>query len=208
MKWYQIYDYLQAGGNVRRTIWGEEEWVRLDDDSSLDNPIYLLDQDDKPYELWEDDFRATDWEYYDDEEEIQESELPYDKLLIRVKIKSVSLIQHFSRQIQLLMRDYAESHDCVATWGDDSSLKYYIAYSYVSNKYHIEQTWSIYNPTLVYFTKKEVAKEFINEYLHALEDIKAIEGIRGILFNSQNLTRENILEFNITIDMLSKKNYF
>lgn len=208
MKWMGIYDYLQAGGCIRRGVWGENEWVRLDDESSLDNPIYLLDQNDKPYELWEDDFRADDWEHYDDEEEIQESELPFEKLLVRVKIKSISTIQNFARQTQLLMRDYAETHNCVPEWGENGCLKYYVAYSYVSNKYHVEQTWSIYNPTLVYFSNKEVACKFIEEYKYMLEDIKAIEGIRGILFNSQNLTKENVLELSKTIESLSKKNYF
>lgn len=208
MKWIGVFDYLQAGGCIRRQSWNEDEWVRLDDDSSLDNPIYLLDQNDESYELCECDFRATDWEYHDNEIETPYSELDDWKLLVRAKIKSIAQITFFSRMTQLLMNDYAESHDCVARWGDDSGLKYYVAYSYTSKQYYVEQTWNIYNPTLVYFTKKEVAQKFIKEYEYMLEDIKTIEGVRGVLFNSQNLTRENVLELIATIDVLSKRRYF
>lgn len=207
MKWMNVFEHLQCGGAIRRKSWNEGEWIALNSEVSATNPIYLINQDNEPYELCEYEFRADDWMFYDVEREIADEELSEWKLLIRVRNKSLSLIHHYARTTHLTMSLFAESYDSIASWGENSKLKYYIAYSYIFKKFYVETTWNTLNPTLVYFTNKNVATNFIEQFKDMLEDVLEAERIRGLLFNNQEITKEEVLKISKDIDKLSKKTY-
>ena len=189
MKWNRILPYLSQGGAIRRESWEEERWVELGEEALYSFPIFLLDQNGEEVELLDEDLKAS------------------ERLLNRAKTKSLTKIAFFGRTLQLLMNDYAEKHDCVATW-NDTSAKYYIECIPLSNDFYVEETKIMQGLTTVYFTKKEVAEQFIKEYRHLIEDVLTVVGIRGILFNSQNLTKDDVLELMETMDGLGNKRYW
>ena len=207
MKWNRILPYLSQGGAIRRESWEEERWVELGEEALYSFPIFLLDQNGEEVELLDEDLKASDWEYCEDEVESPYLELSYERLLNRAKTKSLTKIAFFGRTLQLLMNDYAEQHNCVATW-NDTSTKYYIECIPLSNDFYVEETKIMQGLTTVYFTKKEVAEQFIKEYRHLIEDVLTVVGIRGILFNSQNLTKDDVLELMETMDGLGNKRYW
>ncbi len=207
MKWNGILPYLSQGGAIRRGSWEEERWVELGEEALYSFPIFLLDQNGEEVELLDEDLKASDWEYCEDEVESPYLELSYERLLNRAKTKSFTKLTFFERMLQLLMNDYAEQHNCVVTW-NDTSTKYYIECIPLSNDFYVEETKIMQGLTTVYFTKKEVAEQFIKEYSHLIEDVLTIVGIRGILFNSQNLTKDDVLELMETMDELGNKRYW
>lgn len=207
MKWIDVFDYLQAGGRIRRKCWQENGWIEIDETVKHHSP-YLVDQDGEEYELDENEFRANDWEYFEDEPEIVFTDLSDEKMLFRLKLKTLSAVVHYARMSQLLMNDYAEQHNSVVQWGDNTRLKYHIAYSYITKQYYVEHTWNICYPTMVYFYHQEVAQNFIKDYQHMLDGVQLIEKIRGALFNRNDLTREELIQYNDTIERLSTRRYY
>lgn len=208
MKWMNVFEHLQCGGAIRRKSWNEGEWIALNSEVSATNPIYLINQDNEPYELCEYEFRADDWMFYDVEREATDEELDEWKLLIRVKNKSLSLIHYYARTTHLIMSMFAESYDSVANWSESGKLKYYISYSPTFREYHVETTRNTFNPTLVYFSNKNVAKSFIEKYKDMLDDVLEVEHIRGVLFNKHGITKEEVLKISKDIDKLAKKTYY
>ena len=208
MKWMNVFEHLQCGGAIRRKSWNEGEWIALNNEVGATNPIYLINQDNEPYELCEYEFRADDWMFYDVEREVTDEELDEWKLLIRVKNKSLSLTHHYARTTHLTMSMFAENYGNVVNWGESGGLKYYISYSSMFKQYYVEVTKNTFNPMLVYFKSKNVAKSFIEKYKDLLEDVLEAERIRGVLFNKQGITKEEVLKFSKDIDRLAKKTYY
>ena len=194
MYWYEVYELLQCNGAIRRSCWEEGKWIELKGKE-------LVDQDGEFYDICDFELRAMDWE------EVVPArinvELLSDKqFLSYVKTKSLSIIQHKAKTLNLKLRSFAEKQGAIPMWGNDTGKKYYIAHSHIGNKYIVESSWNQYHLGLTYFSNKEVAQKCITIYKSLMDELRHLEGVRGILFNSQDLTREEVAKYNSLLDSL------
>lgn len=200
MKWNNILSQLIQGMPIRRKSWDKDIWVELGEEPLFSYPIILLDQEENEVELLDEDLRANDWEiYYGDELDYREMSL--ERYLQYLKCKSSTVNYHIDRLLQLSMRDYAEKHNSVACL-DEGSRLYYIVYSNMFCDFWVEETYSIMNPTTVYFNDKQVAMNYIREHKTMLDDIMGVHDIRSILFNSRNLWKEDLIQLENELDRL------
>lgn len=194
MDWSGAKDRLSWGGFVRQVDWDVSKYIRVRED--IEN--ILVDENGLNYFPDEDDYEAR-WESYEDDKPFEEETLDRQQYLLRLKIKSLS--RYFNKQLNVILLEYADSNNSIPEWTHKSGLKYYISYSMTADKYIVEGTWRMYNPTMIYFSSEEIAKKCIEKYRWQLNTVKDVSCLMGYIMNC-SLSSEEMIELNYKIDKL------